>query len=147
MKLFVLILLAIITTFFNMYSANYMRQKLLNSSTIYMLNYEHIIYVVYFYFLRITCLIKNSFLVDLSATKENKEEQTDGPKQLEVMVFHHHAQKELPSSQLALLEAILNACKLNTTQVIIYSKNELLNNFIFASKFLQDAKTMRMTQQ
>ena len=30
---------------------------------------------------------------------------------------------------------------------IIYSKNELLNNFIFASKFLQDAKSMRMTQQ
>lgn len=72
----------------------------------------------------LTALFKNSFLVDLSATQENKEEQTDGPKQLEVMVFHHHAQKELPSSQLALLEAILNACKLNTTQVMIYSKND-----------------------
>ena len=34
----------------------------------------------------------------------------------------------------------------NNTE-IIYSKNELLNNFIFASKFLQDAKSMRMTQQ
>jgi DNA polymerase III psi subunit len=72
----------------------------------------------------LTALFKNSFLVDLSATQENKEEQTDGPKQLEVMVFHHHAQKELPSSQLALLEAILNACKLNTTQVMIYRKND-----------------------
>ena len=28
---------------------------------------------------------------------------------------------------------------------IIYSQNELLNNFIFASQFLQDAKSMRMT--
>ena len=34
----------------------------------------------------------------------------------------------------------------NNTE-IIYSKNELLNNFIFSSKFLQDAKSMRMTQQ
>jgi phospholipid/cholesterol/gamma-HCH transport system ATP-binding protein len=34
-----------------------------------------------------------------------------------------------------------------TNAEIIYSKNELLNNFIFASKFLQDAKSMRMTQQ
>ncbi|MEY5046533.1 MAG: hypothetical protein RL713_1758 [Bacteroidota bacterium] len=72
----------------------------------------------------LTALFKNSFLVDLSATQENKEEQTDGPRQIEVLVFHHHAQKELPSSQLALLEAILNACKLNTTQVMIYSKND-----------------------
>jgi phospholipid/cholesterol/gamma-HCH transport system ATP-binding protein len=30
---------------------------------------------------------------------------------------------------------------------IIYSQNELLNKFIFASEFLQDAKAMRMTQQ
>ncbi len=29
---------------------------------------------------------------------------------------------------------------------IIFSKNELLNNFIFASEFLQDAKQMRMMQ-
>jgi phospholipid/cholesterol/gamma-HCH transport system ATP-binding protein len=34
-----------------------------------------------------------------------------------------------------------------TNAEIIYSKNELLNNFIFASKFLQDAKSMRMTQK
>jgi phospholipid/cholesterol/gamma-HCH transport system ATP-binding protein len=27
---------------------------------------------------------------------------------------------------------------------IIYSENKLLNNFIFASEFLQDAKAMRM---
>jgi len=31
-----------------------------------------------------------------------------------------------------------------TNQDIIYSKDELLNNFIFASEFLQDAKQMRM---
>ena len=30
---------------------------------------------------------------------------------------------------------------------IIYSKNELLNKFIFASKFLQDAKEMRMIEE
>jgi phospholipid/cholesterol/gamma-HCH transport system ATP-binding protein len=29
---------------------------------------------------------------------------------------------------------------------IIYSKNELLNKFIFASEFLQDAKAMRMME-
>jgi phospholipid/cholesterol/gamma-HCH transport system ATP-binding protein len=32
-----------------------------------------------------------------------------------------------------------------TNQEIIYSQNQLLNNFIFASEFLQDAKKMRMT--
>ncbi|MEY2646932.1 MAG: hypothetical protein RL158_908, partial [Bacteroidota bacterium] len=31
-------------------------------------------------------------------------------------------------------------------QDIIYSKNELLNKFIFASEFLQDAKAMRMME-
>ncbi|MEY2811126.1 MAG: hypothetical protein RI991_121 [Bacteroidota bacterium] len=72
----------------------------------------------------LTALFKNSFLVDLSANQENKEEQSDESRQIKVLVFHHHAQKELPSSQLALLEAILNACKLNTTQVMIYSKND-----------------------
>jgi phospholipid/cholesterol/gamma-HCH transport system ATP-binding protein len=29
---------------------------------------------------------------------------------------------------------------------IIYSQNDLLNNFIFASDFLQDAKAMRMIE-
>jgi len=33
-----------------------------------------------------------------------------------------------------------------SNQDIIYSKNELLNNFIFASDFLQDAKQMRMIE-
>ncbi len=33
-----------------------------------------------------------------------------------------------------------------TNQDIIYSKNELLNKFIFASEFLQDAKAMRMME-
>ena len=33
-----------------------------------------------------------------------------------------------------------------TNQDIIYSKNELLNKFIFASEFLQDAKAMRMLE-
>lgn len=34
-----------------------------------------------------------------------------------------------------------------SNQDIIFSKNELLNNFIFASEFLQDAKQMRMMQE
>jgi len=33
-----------------------------------------------------------------------------------------------------------------SNQDIIYSKNELLNKFIFASEFLQDAKAMRMME-
>ena len=33
-----------------------------------------------------------------------------------------------------------------TNKDIIFSKNELLNNFIFASEFLQDAKNMRMLE-
>lgn len=33
-----------------------------------------------------------------------------------------------------------------TNEEIIFSKNELLNGFIFASKFLQDAKDMRMLE-
>lgn len=33
-----------------------------------------------------------------------------------------------------------------TNKEIIFSKNELLNNFIFASEFLQDAKQMRMME-
>ena len=33
-----------------------------------------------------------------------------------------------------------------TNQDIIYSKDELLNKFIFASSFLQDAKQMRMLE-
>ena len=34
-----------------------------------------------------------------------------------------------------------------SNQDIIFSQNELLNNFIFASEFLQDAKSMRMMEQ
>jgi phospholipid/cholesterol/gamma-HCH transport system ATP-binding protein len=33
-----------------------------------------------------------------------------------------------------------------TNKDIIFSKDELLNNFIFASEFLQDAKQMRMIE-
>jgi phospholipid/cholesterol/gamma-HCH transport system ATP-binding protein len=33
-----------------------------------------------------------------------------------------------------------------TNKDIIFSKDELLNNFIFASEFLQDAKQMRMME-
>jgi phospholipid/cholesterol/gamma-HCH transport system ATP-binding protein len=33
-----------------------------------------------------------------------------------------------------------------TNREIIYSKNKLLNDFIFASEFLQDAKQMRMIE-
>jgi DNA polymerase III psi subunit len=73
----------------------------------------------------LTALFKNSFLVDLSSTNEDKQEQTDKSIQLDVLVFHHQAQKELPPSQFSLLEAILNACKLNSTQVKIYSKDDV----------------------
>jgi len=72
----------------------------------------------------LAALFKNSFLVDLSTAKEDPQDQTDEPKLLEVLVFHHHDQKELPSPQLSLLEAILNACKLKPTEVMIYSKND-----------------------
>ncbi len=34
-----------------------------------------------------------------------------------------------------------------TNKEIIFSKNELLNEFIFASEFLKDAKDMRMLEQ
>jgi phospholipid/cholesterol/gamma-HCH transport system ATP-binding protein len=34
-----------------------------------------------------------------------------------------------------------------SNQDIIYSQNKLLKNFIFASEFLQDAKSMRMIEQ
>ena len=33
-----------------------------------------------------------------------------------------------------------------TNQEIIFSKNDKLNNFIFASEFLKDAKDMRMLE-
>jgi phospholipid/cholesterol/gamma-HCH transport system ATP-binding protein len=33
-----------------------------------------------------------------------------------------------------------------TNKEIIFSKNKLLNDFIFASEFLQDAKNMRMLE-
>ena len=34
-----------------------------------------------------------------------------------------------------------------TNDEIIFSQNQLLNNFIFASEFLKDAKAMRMTNK
>ena len=72
----------------------------------------------------LTALFKNNFLVDLSPTKQDIKEQADELLLKEVLAFHHHAQKELGPSQQSLLEAILNACKLNTTQVMIYCKND-----------------------
>jgi DNA polymerase III psi subunit len=71
----------------------------------------------------LTALFKNCFLVDLSTNTQEHEEQHTAPKFAEVLVFHHHHQNELPPSQLSLLEAILNACKLSTAQVMIYSRN------------------------
>jgi phospholipid/cholesterol/gamma-HCH transport system ATP-binding protein len=46
------------------------------------------------------------------------------------ILYLHHGKKEWEGSN----------------QDIIYSKNELLNKFIFASEFLQDAKSMRMME-
>jgi DNA polymerase III psi subunit len=69
-------------------------------------------------------LFKETFLVDLNTPKQVNE-QTPAPVLLEVIVFHHHESNSLPANQQTLLEAILNACKLNTTQVKIVGKAEI----------------------
>ena len=69
-------------------------------------------------------LFKETFLVDLSESKQDNE-QTPTPVLLEVLVFHHHENNSLPSNQHTLLEAILSACKLDTTQVKIVGKSEI----------------------
>lgn len=73
----------------------------------------------------LSALFKNTFLVDLSHG-HSAATNTDTEKQLtEILVFHHHTQPELPSTQFILLEAILSACKRNTTEVKIYSKADI----------------------
>jgi len=69
-------------------------------------------------------LFKETFLVDLNEPKQDNE-QTLAPALLEVVVFHHHENNSLPTNQQTLLEAILSACKLNTTQVKIVGKSEI----------------------
>ncbi|MEY3541275.1 MAG: hypothetical protein RLZZ204_87 [Bacteroidota bacterium] len=73
----------------------------------------------------LSALFKNSFLVDLANDNQDEQIQPDEKQLLEVLVFHHHVQRELPPSQFTLLEAILTACKLNSAQVMIYSKNDI----------------------
>lgn len=73
----------------------------------------------------LTALFKNSFLVDLSSTNKSLQETNEEAQLHEVLVIHHHNESELPNTEFSLLEAILNACKLKTTQVMIYSKNEI----------------------
>jgi len=73
----------------------------------------------------LSALFKNTFLVDLANDNQDEQIQPDEKQLLEVLVFHHHAQRELPPSQFTLLEAILTACKLNSAQVMIYSKNDI----------------------
>lgn len=70
-------------------------------------------------------LFKNTFLLDL--TNENPDEPLppDEKQLLEVLVFLHQAQRDLPATQSALLDAILTACKLNSAAVMVYSKNEI----------------------
>jgi DNA polymerase III psi subunit len=75
----------------------------------------------------LSALFKNTFLVDLTNDNQDEQIQADEKQLLEVLVFHHHAQRELPPTQFALLEAILTACKLNAAQVMIYSKNDIHN--------------------
>ena len=73
----------------------------------------------------LSALFKNTFLVDLANDNQDEQIQPDEKQLLEVLVFHHHTQRELPPSQFTLLEAILTACKLNSAQVMIYSKNDI----------------------
>lgn len=68
-------------------------------------------------------LYKETLLVDLSE-RTQEVEQSITPALLEVIVFHHQDSSSLPASQQTLLEAILNACKLNTAAVKIIGKSE-----------------------
>ena len=72
----------------------------------------------------LTELFKETFLVDLNEPKQESN-STESPVLIEVLVFHHHESNSLPSSQLTLLEAILSACKLKTSQVKIVGKTEI----------------------
>lgn len=72
-------------------------------------------------------LYKETFLVDLSES-EQVAEPTTKTAFLEVLVFLHHDNNSLPASQHTLLEAILAACKLNTTQLKIVSSTEVQNS-------------------
>lgn len=73
----------------------------------------------------LSALFKDTFLVDLTDDNQDEQIQTDEKQLLEVLVFHHHNQRELPPTQFTLLQAILTACKLNTAQVMVYSKNDI----------------------
>lgn len=69
-------------------------------------------------------LFKETFLVDLSSPAP-AEEVSVNPKQVEVLVLHQDDNNSLSPSQQNLLQAILTACKLETTQVKIFGKSFL----------------------
>jgi DNA polymerase III psi subunit len=75
----------------------------------------------------LTELFKETYLVDLSSSaNNNKQEHTKVL--FDVLVFHHHTQNELPSSEKILLQAILSACKLNTEDTALLSISTLNEN-------------------
>jgi DNA polymerase III psi subunit len=76
----------------------------------------------------LTELFKETYLVDLSSSAKNNNIQEPTPALLDVLVFHHHTRNELPSNENVLLQAILNACKLNPNEKAVYSRSELKQN-------------------
>jgi DNA polymerase III psi subunit len=75
----------------------------------------------------LTELFKETYLVDLSPSANNNI-QEHSPALFEVLVFHHHTQNELPSNENVLLQAILNACKLNSDETAVFSRSVLNQN-------------------
>jgi DNA polymerase III psi subunit len=74
----------------------------------------------------LTELFKETYLVDLSSSATNhKVEEENTASLLDVLVFHHHTQQELPTNENVLLQAILNACKLKHDESEVFSRSIL----------------------
>ena len=73
----------------------------------------------------LTELFKETYLVDLSSSVNNNNEQELTAELFNVLVFHHHTQNVLPSNENILLQAILNACKLNPEETSVFSRSVL----------------------
>ncbi len=76
----------------------------------------------------LTELFKETYLVDLSSSANNNTTQQSTQALLDVLVFHHHTQNDLPSNEHVLLQAILNACKLNLNETAVFSRSVLNQN-------------------
>lgn len=76
----------------------------------------------------LTELFKETYLVDLSSSVNDSNLQESTPALSDVLVIHHHTQNELPSNENVLLQAILNACKLNPKETAVFSKSVLNQN-------------------